>query len=152
MDKNSPAYKMIAQEMGLPPDAESVVSFKMCPELNMARSDELQRPIFEDYPYFIHRAKGVTDFTSRRASEEDKANYPREWAQYEATCNDIPTVCIPGIKPSEIEMLRCRGIHTVRAAAELNEPHPEIAKAVLSARRWMAIEAGEKPRIKLVAA
>lgn len=152
MDKNSPAYKLIAQEMGLPPDAESIVSFKVCAELNFSKSEELQRPIFEDHPFFIHRAKGIADFVSRRATDEDISRYPREWAAFEAARNDMPAYCIPGIRPSEVEMLRCRGIHTVRAAAELNDPHPEIAKAVLNARKWMAIEAGEKPRIKLVAA
>lgn len=152
MEKTSPVYKLIEQEMGLPPDAESIVSFSIGAELNYAKSEELQRPIFEDHPLFIHRAKGIKDFMSRRATDEDKERYPKEWAAFLATQNDTPVTSIPGIKPSEVEMLRCRSIHTLRAAAELSDPHPEIARAVLNARKWLAIEAGEKPRIKLVAA
>jgi len=152
MDRNSAEYKAIEREMGMPADAESLVSFRVCAELNHSKSDELQRPIFEDHPYFVHRAKGISDFTSRRATEADIEAYPQEWAMFLATRDDISITCIPGIKHSEIEMLRCRRIHTVKDAAELNDPHPEIARAVMSARRWMAIESGEKPRIKLVAA
>jgi hypothetical protein len=152
VDRNSPDYKRIEQEMGMPPDAESIVSFSICAELNNAVSEELQRPIFEDHIYFVHRLKGHTDFMPRRAKDEDFAEYPREWAHFQATKHDTPITSIPGVTPSEVEMLRCRKIHTVRAAAELNDPHPEIANAVLNARRWMAIMAGEKPRIKLAVA
>lgn len=49
-------------------------------------------------------------------------------------------------------MFKASQINTIQAAAAMANPQPELIDAVLRAKRWMAIAAGEKPRIKLEAA
>lgn len=152
MERSHPDYKKIEQAIGLPADKQVVISFVKSKILNPVKSEELNRPIFEDMDFISRRIPGETDYVSRIVSDKDRQDYPSEWAEYLRTRDHSHAACIPGIGPAEVEMLRCRGVTTVQAAAELQNPDPEIARAVLNARKWMAIEAGEKPRIKLVAA
>jgi len=48
-------------------------------------------------------------------------------------------------------MFRENGITSIQDAAAMTNPQPELVDAVLRAKRWMMVAAGEKPRIKLEA-
>lgn len=153
MDKNDPHYKDLEQAAGMPPDAKTNASFTMAEVLDHQTSDALNRPIYFDRVHLTIRAEGYRDFASKEATEKDKRDYPREWAAFQdALARKLSGIqCIPGIKPSEIAMLRARRVHTLQEAAAIVNPDPEIADCVMKAQRWVAIESGIKPRIKLEA-
>jgi hypothetical protein len=150
VEKSDPQYKVMEAAIGLPPDAKTLISFTLAEVLDMQESEKVNRPIYVDRVHITVRAEGIRDFTSVLAKDEDKFKYPAEWQAFQGT-QTTPTSSIPGIKPSEIAMLRARRVHTLQDAAMIENPDPEIASCVMKAKRWVAIESGIKPRIKLEA-
>jgi hypothetical protein len=127
--------------------------FVLTAPLHPMLSAETGRPIHTDVVSIVEIHEGIRDYISRPATEEDKAKYPVQWAGFQrALANpQYPIDHLAGAKPSEVAMFKSRGILTIQAAAAIESPPPEIAGAVLRAKRWMAICNGEKPRIKLEA-
>ena len=117
------------------------------------RSQELGRPIHVDMVSIIEIPEGVADYVTRPATEADKHKYPNEWARFQQALADpkFPIEHLAGAKPCEVAMFRENGITTIQAAAAMTTPQPELVDAVLRAKRWMMVAAGEKPRIKLAA-
>lgn len=118
------------------------------------RSKELGRSIFVDVITIAEIVDGARDYACRVATDADKRNYPLQWRAFEEARAKrlIPIDCIPGVTPAIRLMLEAIGCRTLQDVAAMESPAPEVADAVLKARRWLALEAGEKPRIRLEAA
>ena len=117
------------------------------------RSQELGRPIHVDMVSIIEIPEGVADYMTRPATEADKHKYPNEWSRFQQAIADprFPIEHLAGAKPCEVAMFRENGITSIQDAAAMTNPQPELVDAVLRAKRWMMVAAGEKPRIKLEA-
>lgn len=150
MDRSDPNYKKVETEI-FGPDAEISTTFSWAPVFDQTASDAVKRPIFVDRVHITTRARGVRDFNSRLATVEDQESYPHEWARFLETDKNhfVPVTSIPGIRPCEVEMFHARNIHTLQGAAAVENPDPELAQATMKARRWLIVESGQKPRIKL---
>ena len=149
---NSDQKARIEAELGIS-NKNIHAKFVLTAPLDPVKSEELGRPIHKDVVSIVEVHEGVRDYISRPATEADKAKYPIQWAGFQkAIANpQFPIDHLAGAKPSEVAMFKSRGILTIQEAASIADPHPELADAVLRAKRWMAICNGEKPRIKLEA-
>ena len=150
-DLNDEQEARIRNELGMA--AKRVhAKFILSPELDHQRSAECGRPIYVDHPYIIEINEGEADYMGRRAKAAAKRHRPLRGERFQKACaNPVHSVeCIPGIKPSEISMLKESGVLTIQACAQMEAP-PELADVAMKAKRWLAIAAGEKPRIKLEA-
>lgn len=128
--------------------------FTISASYDQTESERLGRPIFRDVITICEIVKGQRDYASRPVTEADKKAYPLEWRRFAEAVAAKPyrLEAIPGATPSQIEMLKARGVRTLQQAASIESPDPEIADPVLKARRWLALESGEKPRIRLESA
>ena len=153
MDRNDPDYKKVETEI-FGPDRELIVNFSWAPVFDQTASDAVKRPIFVDRVHITTKAKGVRDFISRAATAKDQQEHPYEWNRFleQDKTHSVPVTSIPGIKPCEIEMFHARNIHTLQGAAAVETPDPELEAVTMRARRWLIVESGQKPRIKLEAA
>ena len=153
MDRSDPDYKKVETAL-FGADAEISTTFSWAPVFDTTASEAVKRPIFVDKVHITTRAKGVRDFNSRIATVEDQKNYPNEWNRFLEVDKShfTPVTSIPGIRPCEVEMFHARNIHTLQGAAAVENPDPELQDATMKARRWLIVESGQKPRIKLEAA
>lgn len=107
---------------------------------------------FEDTPYIQKRGRGCRDGITRKATEEDKAEFPEEWAAYQSgesldggtLLNALPA----WTKAIELE-LDAIGIDSVEALAKCDElpvdadgnPLHEARKLITQAKRYVQLEA-----------
>jgi hypothetical protein len=142
--------------MGLP-NFKVAAKFILGCKPNVQLSDELGRPIYVEEIQIVEISEGFNDYVSRPimvgGPKDDAKRFPVEWQLFqEAIAHPkYQAAQIPGIKPHELAMLRERGFHYIQDVAAIANPEPEILQVVLRAQRWMLIQSGAKPRMKLEA-
>lgn len=120
-------------------------------------SDEVARPFFKRVPYIQKRHDGQKDYMSKPATDEDRRQHPKAWADYEAQRDKPPK--------HSVELLPGNDVVTQAVFNELNiffiedfllfaEQHPqtleifaELKPLLEHAKRWRTFM---KPRLKLV--
>jgi predicted flap endonuclease-1-like 5' DNA nuclease len=100
--------------------------FHYQPVLQPEESRQQGRPIYKDMLYIQIQIKGQKNqIRDRLATDQDKTDFPRAWAAWEAKEKDIvlgtPLSAIPGIGPSMELELKQLGIRTVEDLAELTD-------------------------------
>jgi len=121
-----------------------------------AGSSEVVRPYYKEVLYISKKYRGQIDHISKPASEQDKRDYPAEFAVFEAS-KDLPTkvsiVLLPGNGVCEQAVFDHLGINTIEDFMLHMEQHPdildvfsELSPLLEAAKRWRTFM---KPRIKL---
>jgi len=145
--------EIVERELGIP-SRQLHAKFLIGAAPDKAQSKERGRPIFVDMVTIAEIVDGAKDFVCRVATDEDKAKYPFQWRAFLDAREKrlIGIECVPGMTPAVRLMLEANGCRTLQDVAAFPSPYPEIADAVLKAQRWLAIDSGVKPRIRLEAA
>ena len=94
------------------------------------------------------------DETVREATQTDYRQYARQWEQSQRVMDLTPLHYLPGVRPSQLEMAKSAKIHWVQHIAEKTEDElcAELRPLLMTAKQYLMIAAGQKPRVKLVAA
>jgi len=104
----------------------TVARFGMHPKRNAAKSLEAGRPIFDDVPYVRIWIAGQKDEVHRPVTPQDKIDYPREWAAFEASkdqtaASGTPLGMLPGITASLCEEAAYFKVRTIEDLAGMPE-------------------------------
>ena len=120
-------------------------------------SDEVARPFFRSAVYIETKARGQTDFAARPATDEDKRQYPREWAIFEQNRDKPPKHSIqllPGNTVVTQALFNELRVETIEDFLEFVERQPkimeifsELVPLLEAAKRWRTFM---KPRLKLI--
>lgn len=114
------------------PDDALLVRFTLMPVENKAKSEEENRPIFEETVFIEISLPGNKDEVRiRKMKEGDKARFPRQWAAYERRNSDgevIEGTLLsewPQVTRSQVEELRFFNIRTVEQLAQLTDTNAQ---------------------------
>lgn len=128
-----------------------IARFEKVPTLNRQRSEQEGRPIFEPVVTVFVRQPGERDEHAVRAHEGHHAEFPRQWAAFQAGLAADPdgtplSVLFPG-DPHIVLQLRALHIFTVEMLAGVTEAG--LSRIGMGAREYQAraqrfIEASEK--------
>jgi hypothetical protein len=122
-----------------------------------AGSGEVARPYFKSTVYIDKRHKGQKDHMSKPATQEDKRNFPNEWAAFQAA-QEQPAkhaiALLPGNSVCTQAIFDHLRIEYIEDFLVFTEEHPEILdifnelRPMLEvAKRWRTFM---KPRLKLI--
>jgi hypothetical protein len=107
-------------------DENLIVSFYSQPVKLGAESDKAGRPIYQDVPYVWIRFPGDrTREVKRKATDEHKARFPRQWAAFERQQEYVeqgtPLEDIPWMSRSRALTLKGANIHTMENYAAVTD-------------------------------
>lgn len=104
---------------------------------------------YEPTDYITVRRVGVKDYISRKATDEDKARFPREWAAYKAGqssgSGETPLTELPACKSAFVLELQQIGVNTIEELAAKSEvPYDYLVPMWKQAKRYIQLtEAGD---------
>ena len=89
-------------------------------------NNEGTQPLFKDVDYVrIEPTSDLKTVIDRKMREDDKKEYPRAWAAYEAgtpdAINGIPLAEWPAITASQIKLFNYHGLLSVESVAEMSD-------------------------------
>lgn len=90
-------------------------------------SERQKRPIFKDVPFIRKMVPGdANNIIERAAKEQDMQQYPRQWAEYEATNKSgevvgTPLEKWPNVTRAQIKELKYVECHTVEQLAQMSD-------------------------------
>lgn len=119
-------------------DSNNYVEFEQVAVKNEAKSIAAGHPVFDDFDQITIRFPGdKTKVVTKKATEEYKQRYPKQWAAYKAqelqVQEGFPITEWPVLTKSEALNLKANGIHTVEQLANI----PDTALGVtLGARTY----------------
>lgn len=145
----------------MPADPALFGEFYIHPVLDVQKSKEQDRPIYNDKIYIEIKIKGQKNSSfSRVMKESDKQDFPIAWAKFNEE-NDLnlksgtPIKALPGVTPSVELELKSFGITTVEDMAILNDAGLDNIRGARSlqqrAKAYMAaveVKTEPKPEIK----
>lgn len=122
-----------------------------------AGSTEIARPFFKMVPYIERRHQDQKDYMSRIATEQDRRDHPKEWAEFQEATEKPPKHAIellPGNNVVTLAIFDELNILYIEDFLEFAERKPEILEIFSellplfeAAKRWRTFM---KPRLKLV--
>ena len=113
------------------------VTFEEKAVINVAKSREAHRRVYDTKLMITNRYPGVTDYIPRQATKADIRKYPNEYSKFMAdkNVNLSPSVSIiPGISLAEAQELRDIGMGTVKQLAESKEVPHHLSHLLVSAK------------------
>jgi hypothetical protein len=100
--------------------------FALHAKKNNAKSLEAGRPIYDDVPYIQVWIAGQKDVVHHPVNDQDKRNYPREWAAFianqdQSTASGTPLGMLPGISKGLVEEAAYFKVRTIEDLANMPE-------------------------------
>ena len=124
-DANQVAHQGYGMASSGPTPDRMIVAFYPDKKLNVAKSKEQGKPVWETIDKVMIQNPGETLTIQRKpATDEEKRKWPRQWAAYvqgkEQIPDGMPVSLLFPAHPSIVETLRGYGVHTVEQLANLS--------------------------------
>lgn len=126
---------------------------------NNFKSAQEGRPIFEDHVFVTIQTPGDTRSTIvRKATDQDKARFPKSWAAFEAGNAEVtegtPLAQWPAVSASQVKELQHVHVRTVDQLAALSDASiqkmgPGYQQLRQSARHWLEHAKGDADQTRL---
>jgi hypothetical protein len=118
------------------------IEFFQNAEKNNFKTSQAGRDVFEDFDYIRIYIPGGKDIVERRVTDEDKFEYPKHWAQYEAKREQIgegtPLEQWTALAPSQVAEWKSFKVFTVDQLAALSDANCSAFGAGATAMRKKA--------------
>ena len=93
-----------------------------------SESEKQGRPVFKDIPFIRKIVPGdSTNIVERKATDQDKQDYPREWAGFERTnavgMEGTPLEQWPQVTRAQVKEAKYFEVHTVEQMSQLSDAH-----------------------------
>lgn len=112
-------------------------------KLDLAASENEGRRVYKDTTYIKIKPQGCRDFLSRKATEEDKRLYPKEYALFNTEASPVGTdvaLLIPSL--GDLAEARALGITTVEKLADIEVLPDNLIQYRNKAKAFMELQNG----------
>ncbi len=135
------------------------VQFFKKPILIPNKSEELKRPVYEEYDYIKIQVAGERDYFEGPVNEQHRAEFPNEWQAYQCgaqmTVSGTPLEEWPQMRPGIVNQLKALEVFTVEALAGLSDVQlqkiPNGSKLRQDAREYLTRASDAASSAELVA-
>lgn len=131
-------------------DADASEAGGIYSEMGHPRQGEYKAPVYRDAICIAFTDPDPPhDETVREATKEDFAKFPAQWEASQKTMDLTPIFYLPGMTAAKHEMCKARGLFWVEQIAQRETVCPELDGLILTAKQYLMIAQGQKPRVKL---
>lgn len=147
-------------EEGMNTGTANRIEFHWHPKKNGLKSKEEGREVFDQVPYIKITSPGAKQVVDREVRDEDKREYPRLWAAFEAgeerPEDGQPVEEWPAVNVAQVAELKAAGIFTVEQVANIPDQNLNVLgmqarKLRSKAQAYMALAKGNAPFEQLAA-